>query len=244
MNEAVTGLSEKAPVKFNGVEVGFVDKITLNPRNPQQVQLILKIEERTPINESTRSSLLAQGITGITFIGLTAEKIHAPLLKTPAGEHYPVIPSKPSLLFRLDQTVQTMSENVTSVSKKLNEVMSEENREAFKKSLKNLEEITATFEKNSQNIDETLKSLKKLIDNSATASDKLPSLMAQLETALKAGKQSMQNLSNQTLPATDQVMIKLKKSLDNIEQLTAELNKNPSMLLRGRAAAPVGPGER
>lgn len=244
MSEAVTGLNEKAPVKFNGVDVGFVENIKLNPNNPQQVRLLLKIEDRTPINASTRSSLLAQGITGITFIGLTAEKTEAPKLEVLPGEQYPVIPSKPSLLFRLDQTVQTMSQDVTTVAKNLNEVMSDDNKIAFKQSLKNLEEITATFEKNSHNIDDTLKSLKRLIDNSATASDKLPGLMAQLETSLKAGKQSMLNLSQQTLPAADQVMRKLKHSLDNIEQLTAELNKNPSVLIRGKPPATTGPGEK
>ncbi len=244
MDEAVSGLSEKAPVKFNGVEVGFVDKIKLNPHNPQQVRLLLKIQDRTPINESTRSSLMSQGITGITFIGLTAEKVNAPKLKKLPGEDYPVIISKPSLLFRLDQTVQTMSEDITSVAKNLNEVLSNENRSSIKEILKNLDSITATFEKNSHNIDDTLKSLNKLIDNSATASDKLPALMSQLETSLIAGKQSIQNLSQQTLPAADQMILKFKRSLDNIEELTDELNKNPSMLIRGKAPVTKGPGEK
>ncbi|MBX9586895.1 MAG: MlaD family protein [Gammaproteobacteria bacterium] len=244
MDEAVTGLSEKAPIKFNGVEVGFVDKINLNPQNPQQVRLLLKIQERTPINEATRSSLLVQGLTGIAFVGLTAEKTHAPILKIKPGEMYPVIQSKPSLLFRLDQTVQSMSENITSVAKNLNDVMSDENKSSLKGSLKNLQEITATFEKNSQNIDDTLRSLNKLIDNSAKASDKLPALMTQLETSLKAGKQSMQSLSQQTLPAADQMILKFKRSLDNIEELTDELSKNPSMLIRGKAPVAKGPGEK
>ena len=72
LNEAVTGLSEKASVKFNGVDVGFVDKINLNPQNPQQVRLVLQIDQRVPITEATRASLLSLGITGIAFVGLSA----------------------------------------------------------------------------------------------------------------------------------------------------------------------------
>lgn len=244
MDEAVSGLSEKAPVKFNGVEVGFVDTIKLNPRNPQQVRLTLKIQENTPINESTRSSLLAQGITGITFIGLTAEKTQAPKLKKLPGEEYPVIPSKPSFLFRIDQTIQSLSDNLSSVANNLNDLMSQDNKASIKQSLKNFQEITATFEKNTKNIDDTLISLRKLMDNSAVASDKLPKIMTQLESTLSAGRQSMQSLSQQTLPAADQMILKFKRSLDNIEELTNELNNNPSILIRGKAAPVKGPGEK
>jgi phospholipid/cholesterol/gamma-HCH transport system substrate-binding protein len=244
MNEPVTGLSEKAPVKFNGVDVGFVDKIRLNPLNPQQVRLVLRIQENTPISEATRSSLLSQGITGLTFIGLTAEKVQAPKLKKLPNEDYPVILSTPSLLFRLDQTVQSMAQNINQVSKNLNEIFDTENKAAFTRSLTNLRNITDTFDKNAKNIDETLQSLRKLVDNSASASDKLPKLMSQFESTLKTGNQSLQNLSQQTLPATEQIIVKLKRSLDNIEQLTGELNKNPSMLIRGRAPVATGPGEK
>jgi phospholipid/cholesterol/gamma-HCH transport system substrate-binding protein len=234
MNEPVTGLSEKAPVKFNGVEVGFVDKIGLNPHNPQQVRLLLKIQQNTPITEATRTSLISQGLTGITVIGLKAEKVRAPKLKKKPGEEYPVIPSSPSLLLRLDQTLEQMSQNVNTVAKNLNDLFDEENKASFKHSLSNLSEITAT------------------------ANKKLPQLMSDFESSLteakaaainlgsmsKSGNQSLKNFSEQTIPMAEQVMGKLKNSLDNIEQLTSELTKNPAMLLRGRNPAPLGPGEK
>jgi phospholipid/cholesterol/gamma-HCH transport system substrate-binding protein len=250
MNEAVTGLSEKAAIKFNGVDVGYVSNISLNPKNPQQVRLILKIQQGTPINESTRSSLLALGITGINFVGLTAEEVHAPPLKKLPGEEYPIIPWKPSLFFRLDKTVQEMSDHVGTVAKNLNELLNDQNKEAFKNSLDNIQKITSTFEKNSQSIDQTIQSIKKLSENTATASDKLPQIIKDFETAAdnlktlsKTGSRSLDDLSQQTLPMAQDIMLKLKSTLQNIEQLSGELNKNPAMLIRGRKPAPLGPGE-
>ncbi len=258
MNEAVTGLSEKAPVKFNGVEVGFVDKVGLNKNNPQQVRLVLKIQENVPITEATRASLLAQGLTGIAVVGLTAQQVKAPPLKKKPGQHYPIIPSKPSLLFRLDQTVEVMSQSVSSVAKNLNELLNDENRNAVKNSLQHLSEITGLLDKNSKAIDEALSSVGKIAKNSEIASNRLPQLMDEFEISLKEakaaatnlralsakGNQSIDDLTQQTLPNAQQVMTKLKRSLDNVEQLTGELNKNPAMLLRGRNPAPLGPGER
>lgn len=234
MSEPVTGLSEKAPVKFNGVEVGLVDNISLNPRNPQQVRLVLKIQRSTPITEATRTSLVSQGLTGITVIGLTAQKVQAPKLKKPPNEEYPVIISTPSLLFRLDQTVQQMSQNVNSVAKNLNDLFDEENKASFKHSLSNLSEITQTA---SETLPKVMSEFEASLSEAKAAAKSLASMS-------KSGNQSLKSFSEQTIPMADQVMVKLKRTLDNIEQLTAELNKNPAMLLRGRNPAPLGPGEK
>src|SRR3989338_5372216 len=63
MNESVDGLTPEAPVEYNGVVVGDVENITLNKRNPQQVILLLHIEENTPVTENTVATLMVQGLT-------------------------------------------------------------------------------------------------------------------------------------------------------------------------------------
>lgn len=244
MDEAVTGLSEKAPVKFNGVEVGFVDQIDLNKKNPQQVRLLLKIDQTVPITEATRASLLSQGLTGIAVVGLTAQQIESPPLKRKPGERYPVIQSKPSLLFRLDKTVELMSQSVSSVAKNLNDLLNDENRASVKKSLENLSIVTGTLEKNSKQIDEALSSVGRISKDFEGALTEAKAAAKNLRALTVSGNQSLEDLSQQTLPSAQQVMTRLKRSLDNIEQLTGELNKNPAMLLRGRNPAPLGPGER
>ena len=72
MGESVSGLSEQSSVLFNGVRVGYVKTITLDPENPQRVRLLLMISDETPINASTTATLMSQGITGLTYVGLKA----------------------------------------------------------------------------------------------------------------------------------------------------------------------------
>ena len=96
MQESVVGLTDESIVRYNGVKVGAIAKITLDKQNPQQVKLLLKIEEGTPIFASTHASLVNQGITGSAFLGLSADSASHDLIATLPGELYPIIPYQPS----------------------------------------------------------------------------------------------------------------------------------------------------
>ena len=101
MREAASGLSDDSVVKYNGVKVGVVNKIELNQFDPQQVKIELKIVAGTPITTSTHATLINQGITGTTYLGLSASSPSLfPLQKTP-GEPNPVIPYTPSFFSQL-----------------------------------------------------------------------------------------------------------------------------------------------
>ena len=45
--ESVAGLNPRAPVKYRGVEVGQVRRISLDKNNPERVRLVLDIEKGT-----------------------------------------------------------------------------------------------------------------------------------------------------------------------------------------------------
>ena len=86
MKEPVSGLSKMAPVKYNGVVVGFVRTIALDEDNPQLVSLQLSIEHSAPITQSTVATLRPQGITGMTYIGLKTKTAKAPRIKAIGGD--------------------------------------------------------------------------------------------------------------------------------------------------------------
>ena len=105
MTESVSGLSIDAPVKYKGVNVGRVRDIRLNPNNPEEVRLMLVVLQGTPINADTRATLEVQGLTGVAHVNLGGGETDSPPLLKPRDEPYPVIQSRPSLLVRLDDTV-------------------------------------------------------------------------------------------------------------------------------------------
>lgn len=194
MTEAVSGLSIQAPVKYNGVDVGYVADIGLNPDNLQQVVLTLDIKRNTPITQSTVATLMAQGVTGITYVGLKANEAQSPPLTVENGAPYPVIPSEPSLLVQLDTALREVTDNVKDISQVFLKTFSPQNQAAIKQSLQNI----------------------------SRASNQFPDTMTQLQQTLKSAQQMTQQL----------------------QQVGAELNENPSVLLRGKQLPPPGPGEQ
>lgn len=250
INEAVSGLSEESIVKFNGVPVGYVKKIELNPLDPQKVTIMLDIEDGTPITTSTTATLISQGITGTTFIGLAASSPDlTPLQKLPE-EPYPIIPARPSLFNQLDSILKEVSENVHTVSVEIKKVLNDENVTNLKKSLAHIEKFTGVFADNKENIDKSLKNTNILLKNMAKTSDKLPEIMKDLKTSIgkvsstmDSGKTALDKLSQQTIPPAVQLLKRLDAIAANLEQVSAEMRQNPAVIIRGTKPPKPGPGE-
>lgn len=223
MREPVSGLAVQAPVKFNGVEVGYVGSIQLNPKDPQQVRLELQIEEGTPINQSTTATLMAQGVTGVTYIGLKAAAPTAPPLPILPGEKYPIIPCRPSLLVQINTALTALTVDMQQINHILHTLFSEQNQTAISASLQNIRAITQTLSDHAPEVGDGIRNANQ---------------------ALQTSKTLMQSLSREAVPNATQMMKRMNQVLDNVQQLTHTLQNNPSALVRGKATEPLGPGER
>ena len=264
IHEAVSGLSEQSPVKFNGVKVGFVSQISLNRQDPQQVRLLLSIEDGIPITTSTTATLISQGITGTTYVGLSASSPNlTPLVKAP-NQPYPVIPASPSLFNQLDKVLKEVSENVGKVSKKVGEIFDAENAAYIKKSLANIKTFTDIIAQEGPQIRRSLKSADVLLKNMSTVSNQLPELVTELRIGLtkfknmasamtaagksvsstmKTGKTAIDKISQQTVPSADTLLRRLDVIAANLEKVSTQMRQNPSVIIRGTTPPPPGPGE-
>lgn len=265
MHEEVSGISVQSPVRYNGVRVGYVEKIELNSADPQQVILRLKVKHETPVTTSTIATLRSEGIMGTDYIALKALTSTAPPLTAKPGEEYPVIPSEPSLLMKLSTALQEVTKTIKELSDSVSKVFDEKNRKAISASLSNIQKVTKALADNSKNINATMSSMKKLMNNSAKASEQLPSVMTQLKDTLadikvtaqqfnQTGRSvdltskdvhtAVQNLSTQMLPSVQQLLDKLNAMAGHLQQLSSDLQRNPSILIRGKYPPPPGPGEQ
>ena len=61
----VRGLSEGGEVHFNGIRVGEVTDLDLNPEQADQVIARIRINGTTPVRVTSRAQLEPQGITGL-----------------------------------------------------------------------------------------------------------------------------------------------------------------------------------
>ncbi len=265
MNEPVNGLSVQAPVKFNGVAVGFVSDIALNKVNPQQVLLLIDVEQGAPITTSTTAVLQSQGITGIRYVELKAGSRFSEPLKKMTGETFPVIPSRPSLLVQLDSILKDATENFQQIADSVNSVLDKENAEAIRKTFKHVERISAALANQTGELSASIKDASVVFKNAAIASKTLPAAVERISesgdamkkmatdvsyagrmvaSTMKSSKAAVDQIKDQTLPQATGFMDRLDQVAQNMAALTKELKRNPAMLIRGKRPRPLGPGER
>ena len=107
--ESVAGIVAESLVKYQGVDVGKVREVGIDPADPRRVRLLLDIRQDLPITVNTRARLATQGLTGLVyFIELqggepVGEPVGRPLATAP-GTDFPVIRTVPSDMARLQQT--------------------------------------------------------------------------------------------------------------------------------------------
>jgi phospholipid/cholesterol/gamma-HCH transport system substrate-binding protein len=143
MKESISGLSEEGPVEFNGVNVGTVAEMKISHENPQLVILLLKVERDTPVTMGTRAKLGMKALTGVAYLLLEDKGTDMRPIQTSSGERYPVIPTVPSILVRLDTTLTQVNESFQQLSKSVKSLLSKENLQWIQKLLKS---GTGTFQ--------------------------------------------------------------------------------------------------
>jgi len=213
-NESVAGLNLKATVRYRGVEVGQVESIRLDPKNPDRVSVILDIERGTPIHSDTIATLSTRGLTGVASVELSGGSQALPLKKEP-GQDLPVIQAGPSLVARLDNAFNSILTNFDNLSKRLERVLSDENQVALTENLQHLSAITGAVADRSDSLRQTLTNVETFTNTLAQRSKKIGRSLDQLATTLE----STDELSTQfqiTLRDVQTSAQAVRKAADNV----------------------------
>jgi phospholipid/cholesterol/gamma-HCH transport system substrate-binding protein len=259
-DESVAGLNLNAPVKYNGVDVGKVRKIQLDPENPERVILLFAIERGTPIKEDTVAVLKTQGLTGIAYVELSGGTRDAPMLRATAGNEYPVIRTKPSLSARLENILTSVLAKLDSTSNGLNTLLSVENQAAFKSALVDISTVARTVAARKNTIDagithaaRTFETTSRLaaqagpvidrISRSADAVGKMGDEVASAGNTANAIGADVKRFTAESLPELERLLGELSILSASLRRLTEQTERNPAGLLFGRRPVPEGPGE-
>jgi phospholipid/cholesterol/gamma-HCH transport system substrate-binding protein len=264
MTESVSGLNLNAPVRYRGVEVGRVRAISLAPGNVELVQVTLQIERGTPVKEDTVAMLETQGLTGISYVDLTAGRRNSAPLKAKPGAEFPVIPSGASLISRLETSLPILLAGLTRVSDNVNAVLDDDNRGALKKTLADLALLSRTLATRSATIDAGLADAARTARNTARMTDQLPQLVQRVERSADAfdrmtgqlggagtsaagtidsTRADLQRFTGETLPELRELVGELRELTATMQRVAEKVERNPSTLLLSQPRSRPGPGE-
>src|SRR5512143_1175511 len=113
--EAVTGLTVGGAVQYNGIQVGEVRRLSLDPDDPREVIAHVRLSGDTPVKTDTHARLTLLGLTGVTVIQLSGGSPAAPRLTAKADETAPRIVADESALQSLLASGQDVATSANDV---------------------------------------------------------------------------------------------------------------------------------
>jgi phospholipid/cholesterol/gamma-HCH transport system substrate-binding protein len=230
----VTGLGTGTAVRYNGIEVGHISKLTFDSEDPKKVIATLQLDPNLPIHADSVATIASQGLTGESYVEIDGGSKTAPVLRpTPFGEP-PTIRSKPSTLQELEESAPQVLAKISGLADKLNDIFNEKNRAAFADTLANLQTTTGALAQHSAEIDKTL-------DDLAAASQSLNIdlvAMRGVESHADATVQGLDRLvadadSTITGAGLDELTGQTRVLVASLSRLSDELEQEPTRLIYG-----------
>ena len=217
-NESVLGLNLDAAVKYRGISVGKVTQMKINPKNSEQVEVIITILKTTPVKEDTVAKLTAQGITGLTYINLSKGSHISKLLTKKAGEKYPVIKTIPSFFENFEKSLGKVSSRLSSTLGRTEELLGTANQEQMALLLKRSANVMEKMNKLLD--DETIEHLQNTSRHMDSFSKKLDRVMPNVDFFIDKSIKWEKNISTSFASITESYL-GITASMDEIKRAVA-----------------------
>ncbi|MDU9400894.1 MlaD family protein [Pseudomonas sp. zfem004] len=210
-NEAVSGLSRGSPVQYNGIKVGDVSTLRLDPKDPRRVLARIRLSADTPVKEDTKAKLTLAGVTGNSFIQLTGGTPQSPPLKGQDGK-LPVIVASPSPISQLLNDSSDLVTNINLLLHNANQMFSQDNIEHLSNTLANLDQTTGAFASHKDGISAAISQLGE-VGKQASAT------LAETQALMRNANGLLGNQGKQAIGSAEQAMQSLAQSSATINSL-------------------------
>ena len=181
--EAVTGLSVAGAVQYNGIQIGAVKKLSLDPRDPRRVIAHVRVAAGTPVKADTRAKLTFTGLTGVAIIQLTDGTPQSPPLVAKEGEAWPTIVADDSALQKLMVSSEDMLANMTESVARLSQLLSEDNLAHVSDTLAHIDTVTGELAEGRGDLGSAIRNLSDASATLKTTLARADALVAKLDAA-------------------------------------------------------------
>jgi phospholipid/cholesterol/gamma-HCH transport system substrate-binding protein len=253
---SVSGLDRGSPVRFLGVDVGRVRRLSIDPGDATRVHVLVEVDQRAPISAATRASLGLQGVTGLLYVNLKeASDVdrNAPLQQ---GERYPVIEAVESDFDAFLASLPELMGRATTLLERLSMVVSDENLAGIAATIKSVHETMLTMPQTAKDVQQLVTELRAAVVEIHAASQSLRAMTDESRPDVQAAMARMHEIANSLADAsmridrftqrsevqlgnfTEQGLFELERLMRETRQaarefrdLSRSLQENPSQIL-------------
>lgn len=259
---SVSGLSRGSAVQYNGIPVGHVSDIRVDRDNLSQIQVMVEINDNlVEIKTDARAYLDTNLLSGVSTIQIRGGTQQAKLLQPQKGHRYPIIKAGQNEFEEVKASLPEILADLKQVSRNLNALLDERNRQAVADSLQNIRTVTAAFADHSQDIGlildhangavVALQSLVHDVDQSYASrgglkdqasqtlkdydrvATTLTDTARQLQQVIGENRPGLRNFVQTTLPAVDDLVNDAQQLAGNLNRLAEQIQRDPTRLLFG-----------
>ncbi|MEI2734347.1 MAG: MlaD family protein [Rhodoblastus sp.] len=174
---SVAGLSRGGAVTFNGLRVGDVTHLGLNPADPGEVIAHIDVDKNTPVKIDTRARLEMSGLTGVASLALYGGSPSAKALELQPSESYPTLRADPSQFQSLIETGQRLADQLGAFVDRANKLL-DSNSSDINKTVANVKTFTDALAGNSGDMGSLISNLNSSARKFDTAMDNVNGLLS------------------------------------------------------------------
>lgn len=262
---SVNGLYPQSEVRFRGINVGKVDRLEVDPREPRDILVHVRVASTLPVTRGTFGQLGYQGVTGLAYVMLDDDGSNRQPL--PTSDNAPArIPMRPNVFDDLASAGQVLLHQANDLLERLNALASEDNEQRLAETLKNFEAASRHLEpalrtlprvaerldrvldeENTQRIKRTLANLEQASGAIGPVADDsrriLSNLQGMTERLNRISGELASEVSEGTLPRINTLVEQLTQDSRDLRRLLLQVERDPRSVLFGRQPPPPGPGE-
>lgn len=257
-SESVIGLSRGSVVTYNGVPVGEVVTLAVDPADLARVVVRVRIADPTLMRRDTEATLGFAAVTGVADIRLSGGSRESPQL--PLDDGVPVLVATLSPLAKFTASGEDIMVNINEVVTRISELLSAENRAHVSAVLNNLDALASTLGEQRLALGEAigqlsaasgqLKATLSSIDGAARSAqtlmdgqgaelarelhrtvERLDALAANLDGLVKDNRSAISSFSQQGLRQVGPALDELRATLASLQALSDQLSRSDSVLL-------------
>lgn len=202
---SVSGLSRASEVRFSGLPVGQVVDVRLAPNQDGTVMVRLEVAGDTPVRTDSVATIESMGVTGVSYVGITAGDPQSPLLME-EEDGIPEIEAGRSVLQSLTEDAPRIIEEAVNVMENVGQLLNEDNQQKVQNILDNLEQ-------SSGEVSAALSEFSGVSRTIAGATDDIAAFTGQLDPVITAVEGTLGNLDT-TLEALTSLSGRIETSLD------------------------------
>ncbi len=231
-DDPVRGLTEGGEVRFNGIKVGEVDTLSIDPDDTNRVIARVRVSREVPVREDSEARLEPIGLTGVTLIQLSAGSPDSPLLRPSFGSTPRIVGYGSQIDIIVEQSediVLRASEALASVR----DLLTDENIARVTLILNNLERVSDELADREGVIvrsGEAAGALTSAANDVAALAQQTRQDLAELDSVMSEVNDAALVVSGETLPELTSAAEEIRRASAAIARVANNLEENPSVL--------------